>query len=195
MTGWIDRWPSIGMVRTSGRQEEVAWKADFLIVPDSMLAKPGSTSAFEAEDEASRRGRGVTSQGMHQREVHRILPGTHEGYVLSGLFQEARHVVFLDGSPMPNRPMELWAPTYALCPEAIDCMSMNDFGYRYCGARPNERGEWEYKYSSHEGELNQKLTRDFMHVVTESELQHPERRRLMLFMSETSVRSSRDLGT
>ena len=42
----------------------------------------GLRAPIEAEDEASRRGRGVTSQGMHQREVHRILRGTHEGYVL-----------------------------------------------------------------------------------------------------------------
>ena len=120
VTGWIDRWPSIGMVRTWDRQEEVAWKADFLIVPDSMLAKPWVYERLSklrmkllAVDEASR-----LKECTSERSIA-FYGGRMKDTSYRGLFQEARHVVFLDGSPMPNRPMELWAPTYALCPEAI----------------------------------------------------------------------------
>jgi SWI/SNF-related matrix-associated actin-dependent regulator of chromatin subfamily A-like protein 1 len=80
--------------------------------------------------------------------------------------------------------MELWGPCYALNPMAIDCMDYNEYGRRYCGARINDRGQWEFKHSSNEAELKTKLQKNFMHVVKESELSHPERRRSMLFINE-----------
>lgn len=191
-TRWMNVWPSVGIVRTSREQDQlrVAWGADFVIVPDSMMLKPwvygrlmGTRWKFIAVDEASRFKECDTARSLA------FYGGSDYGREFPGIFKDARHVVFLDGSPMPNRPIELWAPTYALHPEAIDCMSRDDFGYRYCGATPNEYGQWEYKYSSHEDELKQKLQKDFMHVVTEGELSHPERRRSMMFMDE-DVRST-----
>jgi SWI/SNF-related matrix-associated actin-dependent regulator of chromatin subfamily A-like protein 1 len=178
--------PTIGMVRRSDDKESVAWKADFIICPDSMLTKPWVYGhlleivwKFIAVDEASR---------LKEAFTHRSLAfygGMNaESRYYRGLFRDAKHVTFLDGSPMPNRPIELWAPTYALDPESIDCRSYDDFGYRYCGAKPNEFGQWEYLYSSNEEELKAKLQRSFMHVVTEDELEHPERRRSMLVMDE-----------
>ena len=89
---------------------------------------------------------------------------------------------------MPNRAMELWAPTYALDPMSIDCMDHDDFGFRYGGATLNERGAWEYKGTSREAELKARLQKSFMHVVTEDKLSHPERRRSILMMNE-DVRS------
>jgi SNF2 family DNA or RNA helicase len=80
--------------------------------------------------------------------------------------------------------MELWAPTYALDPEAIGHMNQEEFGFRYCGATLNRFGQWEFKHSSNEIELKNRLQLDFMHVVGEEALSHPERRRSMLFMNE-----------
>jgi hypothetical protein len=137
---------------------------------------------FIAVDEASR-FKEPTSERSRA-----FFGGKTETRSFPGLFQSARHVVFLDGSPMPNRPMELWAPTYALHPESIDCLEQQDFGFRYCGAKMNERGHWEFKHSTNEEELHDKLQKDFMHVVTEDKLSHPERRRSLLFMSQ-DVRS------
>ena len=193
VTDWVNRWPSIGVVRTSDEKELVAWRADFLIVPDSKLTKPWVYTRLSkmklkllAVDEASRFKECSANRSLA------LYGGGAAGHSWRGLFRDARHVVFLDGSPMPNRPIELWAPTYALHPEAIDCMSMHDFGYKYCGAKPNERGVWEFKYSSHEGELRAKLTKDFMHVVTEEELSHPERRRSMLFIKDVRTHEMKE---
>jgi len=116
----------------------------------------------------------------------RVGPERCQNY--PGLYHNAQRVVLLDGSPMPNRAMELWAPVFALDPEAIDCMNKQDFGFRYCGAKMNDRGAWEFKHSSHETELRERLRKRFMHVVTEDELDHPERRRSLLFMNQ-DVRS------
>jgi SNF2 family DNA or RNA helicase len=168
----------------SAHKEDMNWNADIILMPDSMLAKGWVVSKLESiksfstliVDEASRFKEPTTIRS-------RILYGGVIGEKRHpGLFQKARHTVFLDGSPLLNRPMELWAPTFALHPEAIDCMNQQDFGFRYCGATLNKMGQWEFKHSSRESELREKLQRDFMHVVTESELEHPERRRSMVFM-------------
>lgn len=185
----LDVFPTIGIVPTSDRQEEMAWRADFIICPDSMLAKPWVYTKlqeipfrFIAVDEASR-----FKDPLAERSLA-FYGGKSGETAYPGLFQKAHHVVLMDGSPMPNRPMELWAPTYAMDPEAIDCMDQNDFGYRYCGARPNHMGVWEFLHSSKEAELKSNLQKTFMHVVTESELSHPERRRSLLFLNH-DVRS------
>lgn len=182
-------WLTVGVIGRSDCQDRVAWRSEILIVPDSMLTKEWVYSKLSAlpkklvaVDEASR---------FKEWNAERSLTfygGQYKEDFYEGLFQDARHVVFLDGSPMPNRPMELWAPTYALHPEAIGCMSQHEFGMRYCGPKRNDRGNYEFKYSSNENELREKLREDFMHVVTEEELSHPERRRSLLFMNE-DVRS------
>lgn len=190
VTAWIGRFPTIGVVPTSNKQETMAWRADFIVCPDSMLATPWVYNSlralkkkFIAVDEASRFKEPTADRALA------FYGGIHGDKAYPGLFRDARHVVFLDGSPMPNRPMELWAPIYALHPEAIDCMERDDFGYRYCGAKPNSRGVWEYLHSSNEAELQAKITKDFMHVVTEDRLSHPERLRSMHFLTK-DVRSS-----
>lgn len=179
--GGFSIWPSISVVGKSQDKDDVYWGSEFIIVPDSMLTKSWVLDnlyklkiKFLGVDEASR----FKEQNAKRSAV-----------LYNGLFQTAKYTVFLDGSPMPNRPSELWAPTYALNPEAIDCMEFQDFGFRYCGATRNDRGEWQFNHSSNESELRKKLQKDFMHVVTEDQLSHPERRRSMLFMSK-DVRSS-----
>jgi SWI/SNF-related matrix-associated actin-dependent regulator of chromatin subfamily A-like protein 1 len=186
---WAGNFNSIAVVPTSDRKEEMNWAAHFIICPDSMLTKSWVHSRlqrmkkkFIAVDEASRfkdpfAERSLAFYGGSKPKDKKVIR-------YPALFREARHVVFLDGSPMPNRPIELWAPTYALHPEAIDCRNYDDFGYRYCGAKPNDRGQWEYLYSSNEEELRAKLRHDFMHVVTEDALTHPERLRSMVMMNE-----------
>lgn len=178
-------WLSIGIVGRSAARERVAWRGNFLIVPYSMLAKDWVQMAlkqikpqFIIVDEASAFKEWTTDRSLA------FYGGKYKGTDFPGIYQDARHAVFMDGSPMPNRPMELWAPAYALVPEQIDCMSQRDFGFRYCGAQMNERGEYEFKYASNEAELKEKLQKSFMHVVTEDELSHPERRRSLLFMDE-----------
>lgn len=191
-TAWLAKgkyFPTIGIVPRSDRRDEMAWRADFIICPDSMLSRPWvytrllkMKKRFVAVDEASR-----FKDPQAERTIA-LFGGRSGDRTYPGLIANVRHVVLMDGSPMPNRPMELWAPTFALHPEAIDCMDQNDFGYRYCGARPNQFGQWEFLHSSHEEELRGKLRQDFMHVVTEDELSHPERQRSMLFM-DRDVRS------
>lgn len=166
-------------------QAEVDWNAAFLICPDSMLTKPWVLDRLLkmrfkllVVDEASR-----FKEPTSQRALS-LFGGRLGGFKSSGLIYRAKHAVLMDGSPMPNRPMELWGPTFAMAPETIDFMAQHDFGLRYCGATVNEWGAFEFKFSSNEDELKEKLQKSFMHVVPESALAHPERRRKILFMNE-----------
>ena len=172
-------------IGVSAKRDEVDWSKSVTICPDSMLTKPWVLERLTrmrfkliAVDEASR-----FKEATAQRSV--ALFGGKAGSVRSpGLIYRARHVVLMDGSPMPNRPMELWAPVFAMAPETIDFMEQMDFGLRYCGATVNDWGAFEFKYSSNENELKERLQKSFMHVVGEEKLNHPERRRSILFMNE-----------
>lgn len=182
--------PSVTVIRDSSHQKKVNWSAEFLIVPDSMLTRSWVLDnlmklkiRFLSVDEASR-----FKDPRAERSIALFGGRFKDGRKSSGLIYKPKHAVLLDGSPMPNRPMELWAPAYAMNPECIDFLSERDFGFKYCGPSVNERGQYEFKHSSNEAELNERITRSFMHVVTEEELNHPERRRSILHMS-ADVRS------
>lgn len=185
-TQMIGYYPTITVVGLSFCQSIVDWNADIIIVPDSMLTKAWVYKnllklkpKFIAVDEASR-----FKEPLSQRSKA-FYGGKHDNVIYPGLYHGAHHCVFLDGSPMPNRPMELWAPAYALDPEAIDYLNYFDFGFRYCGAQQNRyTKDWEFKGSSNEDELKTKLQKNFMHVVLESELKHPERLRSILPVSQ-----------
>lgn len=185
---WSDKsWPKIAIVPESSHQLKMNWEAEYIICPDSMLTKAwvlpkllSMQKKFIAVDEADR-FKEITSN-----RTLALFGGKlpRKKYPTPGIIQDARHSVLMSGSPMPNRPMELWAPVTAMDPLAIDCMSRTEFGHKYCGPRPNEFGRIEFRGSCNEEELKQKLQKSFMHVVTEDKLSHPERRRSMLFMNK-----------
>ena len=178
-------YPIVATVPPTPNQDEMNWRADIVICPDSMLAKHWVYKnllklkfKFIAVDEASR------FKEHNSRRSKAFYGGKHGEIQYPGLFQGSPYTVLLDGSPMPNRPLELWTPTYALDPVSIDCMDFSDFAFRYCGARLNDRGQWEFRGATNLEELNRKITKNFMHVVKEEELSHPERLRSILFMTE-----------
>ena len=66
----------------------------------------------------------------------------------------ARRKMFLTGTPIPNRPIELWPALNYLLPETFN----NFFAYalRYCGASQGRYG-WDFSGSSHLDELQEVL--------------------------------------
>lgn len=182
--------PSVAIIPESNKSELTDWFAEFLIVPDSMITRAwvreglASTDIkFLAVDEASR-----FKESTAKRTIALFGGEFQTGEPVPGFAKRSKHVVLLDGSPMPNRSMELWAPTYALTPESIDFMNQVQFGFKYCGARMGNYGKWEFKGDSNQEVLRAKLRYSFMHFVGEESLSHPERRRSIVYMSE-DVRS------
>jgi SWI/SNF-related matrix-associated actin-dependent regulator of chromatin subfamily A-like protein 1 len=177
--------PEIGIIRGTADMWSVNWDAPIMLCPDSMLAAAWVHREFQtyrdhfvAVDEASR----LKEPTSERSRI--FFGGVVDGENHFGIYQKAKHVVFLDGSPMPNRPMELWGPVYALDPEAIDGMDQRDFGFRYCAPHLNDRGNYLFSGSSNEYELRAKLRARLMHVVTEDQLNHPERLRSMVFLAD-----------
>lgn len=174
----------IQTISDSSKKDEISWAAHYFIVPDSMLTKKwvldnllSLSFDFVAVDEASR------FKNPEAERSKALFGGQLKDKRQSpGLIYGARYAVLLDGSPMPNRHMEMWAPTYAMSPQSIGFMSQRDFGVRYCNAFQDARGHWQYSGSSRSEELHHKLTDSFMHVVTEDRLGHPERMRSITYM-------------
>lgn len=69
------------------------------------------------------------------------------------------HVLALSGTPMVNRPAELWPVLNILRPDLWP--KFQEFGERYCRPRWRPWG-WEYKGASRLGELNEVLLREVM---------------------------------
>ncbi len=60
----------------------------------------------------------------------------------------------LTGTPVPNRPIELWPLLFTL--GATD-MSLESFGVRYASGYTDERGQWNFRGASHLEELKELL--------------------------------------
>lgn len=84
-------------------------------------------------------------------------------YVLAknGLAKKAKYVHALSGTPIVNRPIEIYPIIKALCPEAINNMSYFEFGLRYCAGFKSEWG-WDFSGASNLKELGHKLRAHFM---------------------------------
>ncbi len=187
-TEWTGNWPSCSVIPQTAKKAYVTWDADFIICPDSMLTKTWVYDELEklhpkliAVDEASR-FKEATSE-----RTKALFGGVGKTRQFYGLVQNARHAVLLDGSPMPNRPMELWAPVYAMAPETIDFQNQHEFGVEYCNGHYNTEGyksAWDFRGASNTKKLQRKLQENFMHVVPEEKLDHPERKRSLLFMTK-----------
>lgn len=80
-----------------------------------------------------------------------------------GLISLANRYVALSGTPMPNRPLELFAITHSFAPHSIDFLDLHGYATEYCNAYEGQWG-WDYTGASNLDTLNQKLTRDFMQV-------------------------------
>lgn len=72
----------------------------------------------------------------------------------------ARRRVFLTGTPIVNRPAELWPLVQALDPEGLG-RSFFGFAKRYCAAERNRWG-WDFSGASNLDELQRKLRERFM---------------------------------
>ena len=70
--------------------------------------------------------------------------------------QGAKFVLGLSGTPLVNRPIELFPIINILWPKEFP--DYGEYAWRYCGPRM-QRGKWVYKGATNLEELNQKLTR------------------------------------
>ncbi len=171
---------AVTIIPTTNKKERVAWNADYIIVPNSMLTKDWVLEGLASVktkvlivDEASAFKESTTARS--QTLYEKILP------------RDWRHVIFLDGSPAPNRAMELYAPLINLAPESIRFMNEYQFGFKYGAPKQGFRGKWEFKGWSNEAVLQKKIHRYLFHTVTEDKLNHPERLRSIVYINDKNL--------
>jgi SWI/SNF-related matrix-associated actin-dependent regulator 1 of chromatin subfamily A len=75
------------------------------------------------------------------------------------LARAAKRKILLTGTPLLNRPAELWSLLHFLAP--TEWPNFYKFAHRYCGAFRSEWG-WDFSGSSNLEELNAKLRRGLM---------------------------------
>lgn len=77
---------------------------------------------------------------------------------LAALFDR---IVFLSGTPMPNRPIELFPVLSNSAPQTIEYMNKFEYAQKYCAAYENQWG-WDFSGASNVEELAQRVMGTFM---------------------------------
>lgn len=94
-------------------------------------------------------------------ESHYIsnLSSARTKYVFK-LFKKIKKRILLSGTPVKNRPIELYPQLKFLYPKEFS--NKSDFGFRYCGPKKGFNGYWEFKGSSNLDELNDRMKRFYI---------------------------------
>lgn len=154
-------WSLFGLI--VGKFEFPASQAmpNVLIVPDSMIHKPTTIEAIRVF---------VKSSKWNNRKVRLFADEAHRFKAMTAKRTKAlfnlivplfEKITFLSGSPMPNRPMELFPVLSNCAPETIDYMDKFEFGQRYCAGFRNNFG-WDFSGASNVPELASKVIGSFM---------------------------------
>lgn len=98
-------------------------------------------------------------------EIHQLKEpkAKRTKYILAknGLAGKAKHIIALSGTPMVNRPIELFTIIKTLGHKAINEMSFHIYGIRFCGGFESEWG-WSYEGATDMKELGRRLRSHFM---------------------------------
>lgn len=143
-------------------EEAPALTADVTVVPDSMLINKdvlGILSRFGKlfgdavlfVDEAHR----FKNEGS-QRTTAMFGENPRGKPRVRGIVDNIPTQIFMSGTPMPNRPMELYSVLSNAAPETIDFMNKHHFGVKYCAAFENQFG-WDYTGASNLPELRRRV--------------------------------------
>jgi SWI/SNF-related matrix-associated actin-dependent regulator 1 of chromatin subfamily A len=119
---------------------------------EKIVVKEGQIDAVKWDmvviDEAHR------IKGIKAQRTHAIIGDYRRGkcYVppMTGEYKVA-----MTGTPIPNRPAEIWPILHWLWPKSFP--NFHTFGMRYCGAKKRGNFGWDFKGSSNELELNSRV--------------------------------------
>ena len=92
-------------------------------------------------------------------ELAKLKADLEENPPVAGLITKARRVLALTGTPVDNRPVEIWPIVHALDP--VEYPSFFPFAKRYCGAVKTKFG-WDFSGNSNLGEMREKLRSTIM---------------------------------
>jgi len=92
---------------------------------------------------------------LKESGAHRTSYMFHGGY---GMVKLGKKIMLLSGTPILNRPKELYAVLQACYPEAIhDCPNFEAFGYKFCGVQYGFNGSVNFNGCTNPEELGKRL--------------------------------------
>ena len=94
-------------------------------------------------------------------------PRARRTRALTALCNETPNVIPLSGTPLTNRPAELWPTLHMIRPDLYPVFW--PFGHRYCGAK-RQPWSWEFKGATHLKELHTNLKSQMMIRRTKAEV-------------------------
>lgn len=151
-------------------KKDVDLSSDVLILPDSIVGRDEVMELVAYFGATARRATIIVD------EAHRFK-NSRSGRS-SGLFTIAEHFdkqVYMTGTPLPNRPIELYSILSFAAPETIGFKNENRYAIRYCGAHYDKWG-WNIKGASNMPELKRNVlapTGPFMLKMTKALLKLP----------------------
>lgn len=168
------RWAPGLRIDVYGQEIYGGSEVDLLIVPDSHLIHSDIHERITAFLEYTshrlvkgRRKKVFTSALLIVDEAHRFTNPTAKRTI--GLFGERSknrlkpglirifpYLILMSGTPMPNRPIELYPMLSAICPGAINHMSKFDYGIKFCAGFKNNFG-WDFTGASNIDQLERQL--------------------------------------
>lgn len=95
------------------------------------------------------------------KRTQALLGGDRPSYGDGALLDCFNRVVFLSGTPMPNRPMELYSILSTCAPEVIGYRDKFSYGTYFCAGYQNRFG-WDFTGASNTDELFSALKDQFM---------------------------------
>lgn len=133
---WEEQAPEARWVITSYDLAPAAWNAAFI---------SGAPDICVLDEFHLLKGRSIGS-----RKAHRVEN-------LRDLVAMCPYRLGLSGTPMDDRPRDLWTPLSLLLPGRFG-PSYSRFDERYCGGRPGEHGGWDNKGRTNPEELAERLS-------------------------------------
>lgn len=109
-----------------------------------------------------------------------------KGGLVDAANERGAKVLALSGTPVVNRPIEIYGITKKLCPEAINDISWFEYGLKYCNGWQGRWG-WDFTGASNLKELGHRLRSHFMLRRTkEAVLENlPEKMINVVYLSES----------
>lgn len=147
--------PSLGVSAVTAKTdlEKCVAFHDVMIVPDSIITRKSVVNFIERYASSSAKTLLIVDEAHRFKskdaQRSRSLYGKNLGKFTtrSGLVSLFDKVVLMSGTPMPNRPLELYHMLFKIAPETIDFMSEFDFGVKYCAGVRTPHG-WDFSGAS-----------------------------------------------
>lgn len=169
---WTFEVPYCEPKRASFGPFDVAWPPDVWVYPDTRLYVMKTQNGREIlrlhpelmDWIVSHKTRG-NPLTLFIDEAHRYK--SEAAKRTKAIFELAKafdKVVYLSGTPMPNRPIELWPVLSNSAPETIDYMGWEEYGRRYCAGFRNGYG-WDFTGASNVEELATRVQKNFMYSL------------------------------